>query len=250
MSLDRKTIVALPAYNEEASLGSLMEAFGKLLRESPDLNLQILVVNDGSTDRTVEILEQLKESLPLEIVNHGRNMGLGEAIRSCLKEALARCSSDNDIIVNMDADNTHLPHYIPRLVERIEKGADIAIASRYQPGSREMGVPFLRRLYSRGARLLFSVFLRLPGVRDYTCGYRAYRAGLIRRALEKFGDSIIARNGFACTDDLLVNLAALTDKIDEISFILRYDNKIGESKLPLLLTIKETLKLLIYSQRK
>jgi len=244
--MERKTIAAIPAFNEEGAIALLLEAYRGLIENEPDLNLEILVVNDGSTDRTLEILEDFQKKLPLEIVSHPRNLGLGAAIKTCLKEGLSRTSSDDDIIVSMDADNTHLPEYIPSLVTRIEKGADIVIASRYRPGSRELGVPFLRRLYSRGARMMFTLFLRLPGVRDYTCGFRAYRAGLIRHALGEYGDGIISRNGFACTDDLLVNLAAFTDRISEIPFILRYDHKIGRSKLPLLLTIRETLKLLFH----
>jgi len=250
MLVANQTIVVLPAYNEEAALSLLLDSYLGLIRDHAELNLRIVVVNDGSTDRTLEILESYRDKLPLEIVNHEKNKGLGEAIRTCLKEAMKRSASDGDILVCMDADNTHLPQYIPALVEKIKGGADIAIASRFQPGSKEVGVPFIRRIYSRGARFLFTLFLRLPDVRDYTCGYRAYRAGLIRKALEEYGDRIISRNGFACTDDLLVHLAIFTDRISEIPFVLRYDNKIGKSKLPLLVTIVETLRLLFHSQRK
>jgi dolichol-phosphate mannosyltransferase len=240
-----QTIVALPAYNEEASIAQLLSAFGKLAEDRPDLGILVIVVNDGSSDRTPEIADSFRNSLALDVISHEKNMGLGNAIKTCLKEALARSVSDDDVIVTMDADNTHLPEYIPPLVQKIRSGYDIAIASRYQPGSREIGVPFIRRLYSRGARFFFSLFLDLPGVKDYTCGYRAYRANLIRRGLDLFGEDIISRNGFACTDELLVNLASLTEKIAEIPFILRYDQKKGKSKLPLFSTIVETWKLLL-----
>jgi len=250
MSVARQTIVVLPAYNEEASITPLLNAFEKVIQANPTLSLRLIVVNDGSSDRTPEILRAFQNCLPLEVVNHDRNMGLGHAIRTCLREAVAHVDSDDDVIVCMDSDNTHLPEYIPNLLKKIRDGADIAIASRYQPGSREVGVPFMRRLYSRGARLLFTIFLHLHGVRDYTCGYRAYRAGLIRRALEEYGDGIITRNGFACTDDLLVRLASLTNNIAEIPFVLRYDNKVGRSKLPLFTTILETMKLFLCRKKR
>lgn len=249
MTGNNKTIVVLPAYNEEEAIEALLERFQNLAGKNPGLNLQIVLIDDGSTDKTVEIAETFRDGVPLEIVNHDKNRGLGEAVRTCLKEGIKRAESDDDIIVSMDADNTHLPKYIPDLVERIQSGADIAIASRFRPGSEEVGVPFLRRLYSRGARMLFAIFLRLPGVRDYTCGYRAYRVSLIRRALSDYGDDIIARNGFACTDDLLVRLSGYTDNISEVPFVLRYDHKIGESKLPLFTTIMETLKLLFFRKK-
>ena len=245
----RKTIAALPAFNEEYAIEPLLQAYRDLIQSRPELHLEVLVVNDGSTDNTLSLLKEWKQKIPLSIVSHETNLGLGAAFRTCLKESLRKSASDDDIIVCMDADNTHLPVYIPRLVEKINEGFDIVIASRFQPGSREIGVPFMRRVYSRIARILFSLFLRLPDVRDYTCGYRAYRSGTVRRALEDLGDDIIARNGFACTDDLLVNLSSYSRKISEIPFVLRYDHKIGKSKLPLLLTIRETLNLLFRRNR-
>ncbi len=246
MKTENRIIVVLPAYNEEDAIGALLDRFIQLMKLHPEVDMRVAVINDGSTDSTPAVLDKYKKLMPLEVVNHPKNMGLGAAVRTCLREGLRRSSSDNDIIISMDADNTHLPEYIPALVQKIQEGADIAIASRFRRGSREVGVPFLRRVYSRGARLLFHIFLRLPNVRDYTCGYRAYRAGLIRRALDAYGDDIITRNGFACTDDLLVRLAFFTHRIEEVPFILRYDNKIGESKLPLFTTIMETLRLLVH----
>jgi dolichol-phosphate mannosyltransferase len=83
-------------------------------------------------------------------------------------------------------------------------------------------------------------------VRDYTCGYRAYRVSLLQRAVEKYGDRIITREGFACTDEILVHLSTLTKRITEIPFVLRYDKKRSRSRLPLFRTIWETLKMLAF----
>lgn len=240
--MKNKRIIILPAYNEEESIVDLLEEFCKI---APSLgDYEIILVNDGSNDRTVEFAEQFKGRLNLLIVHHQRNKGLGPAIKTGLFKAIEHSCNDDDAIVYMDADCTHPPHYIPKMVELIDNGADIVIASRFLPGSKEVGVPLLRRIYSRGARVLFRLYLPLPGVTDYTCGFRAYRAALIRQALARFGDSIIQRTGFACTDELLVNLATFDIKIAEIPFTLRYDRKRGKSKLPLLLTIRETLRML------
>jgi dolichol-phosphate mannosyltransferase len=245
-----KVFIVLPIYNEASSLSELLREFENLLAELKD-EAEIIAVNDGSTDATPAILEEAAQTLPLHVVNHSENLGLGQAIKTGLKNALEISEDDDDVIVNMDADNTHSPRYIPEMVRKIRAGADVVIASRYQPGSKEVGVPAMRRLISRGARMVFRVFLNLPGVKDYTCGYRAYRAGLVRRAMEKFGDKIITRNGFACTDEILLNFATLTDNLTEIPFVLRYDMKRGRSKMQLGLTIIETLKMLFkYRKRK
>lgn len=246
--MERKVIIILPAFNEEDSIGELLEEFCQLV---PQLdNYQIILVNDGSTDRTVEIAERYKTRLNLIIVHHKENQGLGPTIKTGLYAAMEHITGENDAIVYMDADYTHSPQYIPLMIAAMEKGADVVIASRFLPGSREIGVPFLRRMYSRGARMLFRLFLPLPGVSDFTCGYRAYRSSLIREALRVYGDKIIERSGFACTDELLVNLATFDIKIAEVPFILRYDRKKGRSKLPLWRTIRETVRMLLKARER
>lgn len=247
-----RLIVALPAYNEEECLPPLLRSFGRLFRElGSDFRPIVIVVDDGSKDNTGQVTLEAAKTLPVRLVPHEKNKGLGEAIKTGLRAALEESTSDEDTIICMDADNTHPPRYVKGMLYEIEGGADIVIASRYRRGSRQVGVPRNRQLMSYGARWLFWLFLGLPGVRDYTCGYRAYRAGLIREAFEHYGDDLITRNGFACTDQLLVNLACMAPlQIKEIPFILRYDRKRGASKLNLGVTITETLKLLLDGRNK
>ncbi|MDX2176451.1 MAG: glycosyltransferase family 2 protein [Candidatus Sumerlaeia bacterium] len=239
-----RLLVALPAYNEEACLPPLLNSFAKLFAEHPELDGVVIVVDDGSADRTAAVAEKWAKRLPVHVVRHERNKGLGEAIKTGLRTAVELSKSDRDVIVCMDADDTHPPRFIPSMLRKIESGADIVIASRYQRGSTQRGVPLRRQVLSWGAFLVFSTFLRLPGVRDYTCGYRAYRVSLVKKGFERYGDSIIERSGFACTDELLVNLAALGARIREVPFSLRYDRKVGESKIKLGLTVRETFKLI------
>jgi dolichol-phosphate mannosyltransferase len=242
----RRILIALPAYNEAETLPPLFDRFRETLA-ALDSPWEILVVNDGSKDATGAVTDRARAAgLPVTRIDHPQNRGLGPAIKTGLRAALERSGSPDDVIVCMDADNTHDPQYIADMVRRVTEGADIVIASRYRPGSRQVGVPWNRRLLSFGGRLTFTLFLRLKGVRDYTCGYRAYRAGTIRAGFDRYGDAIIERSGFACTDELLVKLAPLASRIEEIPFVLRYDRKKGRSKLPLMRTIASTLKMLLH----
>ena len=237
-------ILALPAYNEADNLTPLLDSAVSVF-DKAHLEYRLVVVNDGSTDSTADVLKRIASERPLTVVTHEVNSGLGAAIKTSIRAALELSTSPDDIVVNMDADNTHDPAYIPGMTDKIWNGPyDIVIASRYRSGSREVGVPLGRRILSRGARMLFQVVLRLPDVRDYTCGYRAYRAGVLRAALDKYGDRIITRQGFACTDELLVHMSTVTRRITEVPFVLRYDKKRGHSKLPLMRTVAETLKML------
>lgn len=246
--MQQQCIIILPAYNEEDSLGELLDEFVAIQQRLG--SYQIILINDGSVDRTVQVAQQFQAKLNLRIVNHEVNKGLGPAIKTGLYQALHQATSGDDVVVYMDADSTHSPAYILSMKQRILEGADLVIASRFLAGSREIGVPFMRRLYSRGARILFKLFLPLPGVTDFTCGYRAYRLNLIKNALECYGDGIIERTGFACTDELLVNLATFDIKIAEVPFVLRYDKKKGKSKLQLGLTILETIRMLLKARKK
>jgi dolichol-phosphate mannosyltransferase len=243
-----RIIVVLPAYNEAASLPALLDRFASMLATN-DAPLEIVAVNDGSADATGEILDEAAKRLPVVHVRHERNRGLGPALITGLQTALKRIASPDDVIVCMDADNTHDPKYIPEMAQRIAAGADMVICSRFRGGSRTVGVPFYRRVLSFGARMVFAIFLRLPGVRDYTCGYRAYRASLVLKGFERYGEKLIERSGFACTDELLVRLAPFARRIEEIPFVLRYDQKRGRSKLPLMKTIAATFRLLLQRPR-
>ncbi|MCX7011647.1 MAG: glycosyltransferase [Candidatus Sumerlaeota bacterium] len=243
-----KVVLVLPAYNEAKGIRPLLEAVDRVLA-SLQGGAEIVLVDDGSEDGTAEAARSVALKTPLTIAVHPENRGLGPAIITGLGEALRRARDDRDLIVCMDSDNTHPPETIPQMLRRARDGADLVIASRYRRGSRQVGVPAWRRLLSYSARWLFWWRLRLPGVRDYTSGFRAYRAGLLRRGFERYGGRLIERSGFACTDELLVKLAAFGPRIAETPFILRYDRKIGRSKIALWRTIRETLKMLWSYQR-
>ena len=237
-----KVIVALPAYNEEESLPELLERLGEAFADS-NLPYEIVIVNDGSKDATASIVEQFALQMPVHLVNHSVNQGLGITIRDGLREAAER-ADNRDIIVTMDADNTHPPGLIPRMVQMIHEGCDVVIASRFEHGGTVTGVPLNRHLLSFGARILFTMMFPTKGVRDYTSGYRAYRVSVVREAFEKYGDNFVGETGFSCMADILLKLRKLGCVFGEAPLRLRYDMKGGESKMQVIKTIRLTLSLL------
>jgi dolichol-phosphate mannosyltransferase len=181
--------------------------------------------------------------MPLRFYRHEVNQGLGATIRDGLEIAVSR-ASPRDVIVAMDADNSHTPGLIRGMVRLIYEGNDVVIASRYRYGSYVRGVPFHRQLLSLGARLLFQVAFPIKGVRDYTCGYRAYRSEVLREAFSRFGPEFVSQTGFQCMVDILLKLRAMDVIFAEVPLILRYDLKGGASKMKVMRTILGTLKLL------
>jgi dolichol-phosphate mannosyltransferase len=236
-------IITLPAYNEEATLVTLLERIRESMEENA-IDYRVIVVNDGSTDGTGEILERMRGALPLTRIDHDTNRGLGEAIRTGLLAAIDG-AKERDIIVTMDSDNTHTPGLIARMVRGIREGNDVVIASRFQPGAHVRGVPFYRRLLSRAGSLLFRLFFPTPGVRDFTCGFRAYRAGAVKQAFDTYGGAFVAESGFSCMVDILLKLSLMPVAFAEVPLVLRYDRKTGASKMNVRRTVADTLRLLL-----
>ncbi|MDW8296419.1 MAG: glycosyltransferase [Raineya sp.] len=235
--------IVLPAYNESENIKELLERIISL-RESYQLPISILVVNDGSTDTTLEIVHKFKEEHHfINYIDVQPNQGLANAIREGLVNAVKELK-DNDIVVTMDADNSHNPFLVYRMILQIFEGSDIVIASRYQKGSRIIGLSKYREILSIGASLLFRIFFPIKGVKDYTCGYRAYKVAFLRKMLDKYQDKFIEEKGFACMIEILLKAKKLKPVIHELPFILRYDFKKGQSKMKIYRTIKQTLRLL------
>ncbi|ELP31990.1 dolichol-phosphate mannosyltransferase [Rhodopirellula baltica SWK14] len=237
-----KVIMALPAYNEEQSLPELLERIGEAFADS-GLPYEVVIVDDGSKDDTAKIASQMSFQMPIHLVRHEVNQGLGVTIRDGLKEAVDR-AGERDIIVTMDADNTHPPGLINRMVQSVHEGCDCVIASRFQNGARVVGVPIERHFLSIGARVLFTVLFPTHGVRDYTSGYRAYRASALRAAFDHYGDDFVGETGFSCMADILLKLRKQGCVFGESPLRLRYDQKGGDSKMQVFKTIWLTLKML------
>lgn len=243
--------LTLPAYNESAAIAPLVKRAGGVLAGlRPEWH--IIVVDDGSKDDTAAQVEAIAAEQPrVRLVKHGVNKGLGAALVTGMMSAIETSAGPEHLVVFMDADLTHPPETIAEMIKAAEAGADLVIASRFQPGSEQHGVPAFRRLMSWGARHMFRSLLRLPGVHDYTCGFRGFRASLIEAGIERFGkDGLVTRKGFACTDELLVHLSMLGPKIVEVPFILRYDLKPSPSKMKLGATIMETLKVMLEHRKR
>ena len=239
----RKVYVALPAFNEEAGIGRLLTRIDEAMQEAGQ-PYQVVVVNDGSKDRTAEVVSEYSKSMPVTLKEHTANQGLGATIRDGLVAA-ADLAEDRDIIVTMDADDTHTPGLIVRMVRMISEGYDVIVASRYQPGARTVGVPAYRRLVSYFASIVFRVVLPIKGLRDFTCGYRAYRGEVIKRAIKEYGPRFVDQEGFQCMVDILLKLRNLHLLFGEVPLVLRYDYKEGASKMKVGSTIVRTLALVV-----
>jgi dolichol-phosphate mannosyltransferase len=225
----RTVWIGLPAYNEEATIPALFPRFQEVLGEGK-LNYRIVLYNDGCTDRTVERALEWRDRLAVEVIGKPVNRGLGEGLRCLIAHAVERGGA-NDVLFIMDCDDTHHPRQFAGMLEALDRGHDLVIASRYRSGARIAGVTLHRQLLSLGAAALFKLLHWCPGVLDYTCGFRAYRVPLLQRATAHYGARLIEERGFACMVELLLKLNHLGAKICEVPLQLRYDLKQSASKM-------------------
>jgi dolichol-phosphate mannosyltransferase len=236
--------VILPAYNEAEAIAPLLEKIRHVGEGELGGDYRVLLVNDGSQDDTVA---RAREALPgpeLEVIDRAENRGLAATLAEGLTYA-ARHAAPEDALVTMDADDTMPPDLIPAMAERMAQGAEVVVASRYVPGAQVVGLSVPRRFLSYMGNLLFRLTLPIPGLRDYTCGYRAVRADLLQRGLELHGDGFFSEKAFSATADVLLKLRPLEPEVAEVPLVLRYDRKATGSKMRVLATIRASLALLV-----
>lgn len=233
----------LPAFNEEENLPPLLgDLAATIAAWGPGAPaVRVVVVDDGSTDGTAKAALSVA-GLDVEVVPHGRNRGLGAAMRTGIEHVLAR-GRPEDLLATMDADHTHPPELLPRMVQCARDGADLVIASRFQPGAEIHGLDLLRRLVSVCASWILRVLF--PGARDYTCGYRVYRLSLLAWGRRRYGRHFLNQQGFSVMVDLLLKLRRRARRIEEVPLTLRYDRKRGVSKMKLARTTGTTLRLIV-----
>jgi len=232
----------LPAYNEEKSLAALLTRIAGRM-EASSREYRIIVVDDGSTDGTGDIIRNLARSLPLSAITHPVNRGVGAVFNSGLQEVCRRSRGAEDVVITMEADNTSDPGLIEAMIDKVSReGCDAVCASRYCPGGGYCSFPPFRLLLSLVANRLLRRCFPIRGVRDYTIFYRAYKGSILRKAFERYGDRFIENRGFVSNAEILVKLRPLLKKCGEVPFLYRYDLKGGSSKLRIGLTLLEYLR--------
>ncbi len=202
--------VVIPAYNEERRLPA---AIGKItgFLEAHDLVAEVLLVENGSRDRTGEIADAASHADPRFRALHVTLPGKGRAVRAGMLDSRGR------VVVFCDADFSMPVEELCRLYEAVESGADIAIGSREVAGAHRIGEPWRRHLMGRVFNLLVRL-LAVPGLADTQCGFKAFRR---QAAQDLFRRQII--NGWAFDVEVLFLAARSGYKVREVPITWRYD---------------------------
>jgi dolichol-phosphate mannosyltransferase len=214
-----KKIIVIPTYNERENIEALLRSIFDLGIK----NLGVIVVDDGSPDETGEVVKNLMNKYPVELIERTNKLGLGSAYVAGFQKAL---TGGADLILEMDADFSHQPKYLSGLIEAIEgNGFDVAIGSRRVEGGGVKGWNFFRNIESRLAMGFARMVLDLK-TKDVTAGFRCYRS----EVLKSLDLNRIRSNGYAFQEEMIYWCEKKGFKIKElpIDFI---DRQKGKSKL-------------------
>ena len=214
-----KKIVLIPTYNEKENIRSIITTVLNLPSD-----FHILVIDDGSPDGTANIVKEMILSFSdrLFIEERSGKLGLGTAYIHGFKWAL---KNEYDYIIEMDADFSHNPNDLDRLVQACEQGADVAVGSRYIKGGATENWPLDRLIYSKGGSAYTRIITGLP-VKDPTAGFVCYKNAVLA-AMNLDNINFI---GYAFQIEMKFAAWRLGFKIKEVP-ILFIDRKIGVSKM-------------------
>jgi dolichol-phosphate mannosyltransferase len=226
-------LFVIPAYNEEANVPRLLAD----LEARPDLwrdGGRVILVDDGSTDRTVAVARAHGGDLPVEVLVAERNGGPGKAFDRGFRHALSRCA-DDEMIVTLESDTTSDLDAVEAMLAAAAARADVVLASHHGTGELA-NVSAHRRFLSRAAS---SVIRRGGGLDASTVSsfFRVYRAGTLRVGYERYGDSFIQERGFACKAEILIKLSRMGITVAEVPVTLDWSKREGASKMKVIPTM-------------
>lgn len=223
-------IFVVPAYNEEQNIIRLLDDLAGRPELFASSGGRVIVVDDGSEDSTPELVTRYRGPMEVELVTLARNQGPGIAFRAGFEAALGRCP-DDACIVTLEADTTSDLDALPEMLQRVDDGADLVLASW-----KMIDVSRRRRLLSAGAGYVVRHALDLDAT-TVSSFYRVYRGSTLRAASQLYGDRLIQEPGFACKAELLAKLAAMHVRIVEVTVDLDWSRRIGKSKMPVARTM-------------
>jgi dolichol-phosphate mannosyltransferase len=223
-----RTLAVVPTYVEAENIDEFLRRARAAVPTA-----DILVVDDDSPDGTADVAEKAAGELGgIDVLRRPSKKGLGSAYRAGFAIGLEK---GYDRLVQIDADLSHDPAALPSLLREIERGADLAIGSRYIPGGEIPHWPWFRRALSRYGNLYASFVLGL-GTRDSTSGYRAYRAD----ALKAIGYSTTRAKGYGFQIETAYRVHQWDGRISEVPIVFR-DRVRGYSKMSLKIALEELL---------
>jgi len=226
-------LFVIPAFNEEGNLPRLFAD----LEERPELwtGGHVILVDDGSTDATAEIIAAYSGPVPLMLVRQIRNQGPGRAFDRGFRRALA-IAAPGDLVITLESDTTSDLDAVTPMIEAARAGSDVVLASHHDTGGELVGVTGFRKFMSQAASYAIRRGAGLDA-RTVSSFFRVYRAQALHDGYARHGDLFIRESGFACKAEILIKLDRMGATITEVPVALDWTRREGESKLRVVPTV-------------
>jgi dolichol-phosphate mannosyltransferase len=211
-------LIIIPTYNERENVIPLAEVIHQVVPR-----VDVLFVDDSSPDGTGQVADGLAARDPrVRVLHRPGKQGLGTAYLDGFRWGLAE---GYELLIQMDADFSHDPKYLPEMIARAEAGADVVVGSRYVDGGGTSNWGIARRLISRGGGAYARTVLGI-GIRDFTAGFVCYH----RHVLESINLGAIRSEGYGFQIEMKYRVAKAGFKIEEMPIVF-VDRRVGQSKM-------------------
>ena len=211
--------VCIPSHNEAPTVGLLLWKIRQVFASFPR-EYQLLVLDDGSTDATAEVLERYTRVLPLTVLRHDERRGYAASVDRLFHHAVELTDRPKrDAAILMHADFAHSPQAIPDLVRRIESGADLVVGEARLEGEPSRA----HRLVRRYGPLLLRGVVSVAGVRDILSGNAILRLVVLRNALRSQSPGLFVSDGWAANAELYWRAGRYARRVETVPTIERHD---------------------------
>jgi glycosyltransferase involved in cell wall biosynthesis len=239
--------VVIPVLDEAPNLERLFDGLRATAADIRDLRLQVVLVDDGSTDGTGDVAPDYAPGLELTVLRHDVNHGPGAAFATAFAELASRLET-HDFVLTMEGDNTSRTELIAAMLHRAGEGHDAVFASPYMYGGGILHTNALRVLVSHIANSLVKELLGVHGLLTVSSFFRLYRGDSVQRLQERYGPRILERSGFESMVELVMKMMYLGMSISELPMVLDSSRRAGRSKLNVRRTAIGYLALLRYKR--
>lgn len=215
----------IPSFNDSENFAKLLDNITNALKRKA----KIFIIDDGSQDQTAKIIKKLSIKYAVQRIGYKKNRGPGYAFKFGFNFLIPKLK-EKDIIVTMEADNTADFTILNRMISKSDN-FDVILASPYANKGTFLGIGFNRKFLGYTASFLDQLIFRLKNVKTYSSFYRVYRASILIKAKEIYGNNFIFEDGFPAVVEFLIKLSKIGAKFCEIPAIIDWRNREGKSKM-------------------